>query len=343
MTPHPASLKGASISTCPIAVERKCACRICDEPLASEFEVKEMMLGFRKTFLYSECPGCGCLTLLDPPGDMGAYYPNNYYAFSQPTKPSRSWMQQAKTSLRHFILYSGIPGVFAFMERHGRVTQAERWLNLGRARRSSRILDIGCGSGHLLRELQADGYRNLTGIDPFSPSAGHIPGLRLIKGELEALKGEAFDLVMMHHSLEHVPDQVAMLSAARSLLTPKGLLLVRIPIKATAFEIYGADWVQIDAPRHFLIHSERSLALAASRAGLRLVSKVYDSWSFQFWGSEQYRLGIHLEDPRSVGKGGNAFSPSAIEEYNRRAGVLNTEQKGDQGIFVFEASANRQR
>jgi len=103
-------------------------------------------------------------------------------------------------------------------------------------------------------------------------------------------------------------------------------------VSSAAWDRYGTDWVQLDAPRHLYLHSHRSLALAAAQAGLKVAALACDSTSFQFWGSEQYRRDIALNDATSyaVDPGASIFSVGDIARFEADAQRLNRERRGDQ-------------
>jgi SAM-dependent methyltransferase len=152
-----------------------------------------------------------------------------------------------------------------------------------------RILDVGCGRGTLLRALHGHGFRSLMGVDPFAPRDLEIaPGVRVLRRPLHELEGQ-WDLVMFHHSLEHVPDPAAMLRHGVARLAAGGQVLIRIPIVPNAaLERYGDRWVD-SIPRGTC--SSPSLAgieRMARAAGLRVANVVHDSTALQFSGSERY-------------------------------------------------------
>jgi hypothetical protein len=68
-----------------------------------------------------------------------------------------------------------------------------------------------------------------------------------------------------------------------------------------------------------------------------LKETVYDSFAFQYWGSEQYLKDIPLNDERSyaVNPYKSIFSEHKISEYAIRSKALNAEQQGDQAAFYF--------
>ena len=137
-------------------------------------------------------------------------------------------------------------------------------LRLAGASRSSRILDVGCGTGKMLRLLERNGFRKLTGIDPYtSSSKGSVT---IINGTLDSYEGGPFDVVMINDSLEHVPNPLATLIQARNLLD--GKMIVRIPLIGYAWRTYGTNWVALDPPRHQHVLSARGMRILAGRAGL---------------------------------------------------------------------------
>jgi hypothetical protein len=95
--------------------------------------------------------------------------------------------------------------------------------------------------------------------------------------------------------------------------------------------------VQLDAPRHLSVPTEAATRAAAAAAGLRVGRAWRDSDAIQFWGSEQYRLGIPLEDPRSVMHGGHPFTAGQLRGWAARARALNRAGEGDSGCFVLAA------
>jgi SAM-dependent methyltransferase len=177
-------------------------------------------------------------------------------------------------------------------------TAWRRWLKHTSVKsHSARILDVGCGQGWHLSQLHSLGFTSLSGVDPYlSKNICHDP-VRIYACPLSGLSGSLFDLITLHHSLEHMPDQMEAFQQISHLLAPGGDCLVRIPIVSRGpWKMYGTDWAEIDAPRHFVLHTEMSLKLAAEPAGLSIKCVQYESEPFTYAASELYRRGLSLYD-----------------------------------------------
>lgn len=312
-------------------------CGICGngESLAT-FRVKEMMHGYRDEFTYFQCPRCKCLQIADFPENIGKYYPNEYYSFGSST-PVCNWYL---TMLGSAIAYPLFIQAQADPRQKSALTRkvVDYYLSKTSITPESRILDVGCGDGSFLCALREIGFTNLSGVDLYIPqSMTHENGVSVLKGTIHDIESE-WDLIMFHHSFEHILDQFETLEAARQRLSPGGLCLVRMPtVSSFAWEHYGVDWVSLDAPRHTFIHSVESFCLLLEESGLRLANVLYDSISFQFWGSEQYARDITLYSDRSclVDFTRSIFSPAEMASFERRAQQVNRERRGDQAAFYL--------
>ncbi|MHC4941603.1 MAG: class I SAM-dependent methyltransferase [Planctomycetota bacterium] len=307
-------------------------CRICDEALDSKIHrVREMYFGMRDEFEYRQCPSCGCLQIDEIPEDLGKYYPSDYYSKAVRKQYSTNPLLRKIREFRLKATLEGNPASFLLTR-----PKLPDWVSWVEVDGKTRILDVGCGAGKWLLRLEKKGFRNLEGVDPFIDETIHYAcGITILKKEIWDLAKEegrinSFDLLTMHHSLEHIHEQHESMAAAHALLKDGGKLLVRIPICSSwAWEHYKVNWVQLDAPRHLFLHSAKSIERLARAHGFKLERTIYDSTEFQFKGSEKYLQDIPLiEEP-------DLFSKEDIAEFKQRAVQLNQEGKGDQAGFVF--------
>ena len=205
-------------------------------------------------------------------------------------------------------------------------------------RKDDWILDVGCGSGRLLYIMKEAGFENVFGADPFiRGDLEYDNGLKIYKKSVEQMAEDSrWDFIMFHHSFEHVASPIEVLGAAKNLLKEKGKIIIRIPVVGYAWEKYGVDWYQLDAPRHLYLHSKESMNYMAEKVGLTIDKIKYDSTSSQFMISENYQKGIPLiqEVPKPTGF-------SYIKEkfrkrkYKRMSKILNKNMNGDQAAFIL--------
>ncbi len=142
-----------------------------------------------------------------------------------------------------------------------------------------------------------------------------------------------WDVIMFHHSFEHMEDQAGTLAMAKSKLAADGICLLRVPVVSWAWKYYGVDWVQLDAPRHACLHTPRSLALTARAASFQIAKTIYDSRDFQFWGSELYRAGVPLVEGKKDLR--RRFGRKQMQSFAIRAKELNQRGEGDQAAFIL--------
>lgn len=316
-------------------------CKICgNAENNAPYVVKEMMFGLRHEFVYVKCPACGCLQLMDIPEDMTVYYPAAYYSFgnsaAQPGRKSfkaRFSYSLMRCALRHQVGKTNLSGWLARKYKPEYYRDYYAWLHKGLARFDSRILDVGCGGGELLDTLGDCGFHDLTGVDPYIASDILLKsGGKIYKKEIFDLEG-TYDLIMLHHSFEHMAEPSRVLAKLGSLLAENGTLLIRIPVAdCYAWRKYGVDWFEIDAPRHFFLHTVKSLGYLAEKNRLAVKKIVYDSEFHQIAISEKYLRGYTFTEEAAL------FTEKEITEFKSFSARLNAIADGDRACFYLKHS-----
>ncbi len=299
-----------------------------------------MMLGYREKFEYFQCSNCECLQIAKIPVNLEKYYPSDYYTYSRPNIPVTGNLKRFLRRQRTIYYLNG-KGFIGWMMTKIFGKPSLHWIKQAGFHLDSRILDVGCGAGHLLMHLRKEGFSNLTGIDPFlEEDCDYGNGVVIFKKALSDLGG-SFEFVMLHHSFEHVPDPIETLEMLREKTEDHGTVLIRIPIVSSfAWREYRTNWVQLDAPRHIFLHSLKSMEMISRKTGFEIESIEYDSGAFQFWGSEQYKKDIPLHDECSYKNGleGSIFKESDIRLFQGKAEDLNSSKDGDQACFYLKKS-----
>lgn len=232
-------------------------CRICGKSDRNKtYVVKEMMYGTKKEFDYFVCNHCKCMQIAEVPDNLGEYYQDDYYSFKEVER------KEIKGSGEH---------------------------------KGDAILDVGCGSGKYLCWLAEMGYENLYGCDPFiEKDIQYGDKIYIRKCEIGQMEGK-FDYIRFGDSFEHLTNPLKTLAAVKKLLKKDGVCRINMPIFPNlAFDAFGVNWYQLDAPRHIFLHSRESVEYLCKECGFQIDEFRYDSNMFQFIISYLYEEGIPL-------------------------------------------------
>jgi SAM-dependent methyltransferase len=313
-------------------------CKICfNQNNAEEYVLREMMFGTREEFEYFKCSNCGCLQIKNIPKNIQDYYPDNYLAFPV---SKESLLKKYLLSKREKYLLCGRSLVGRILIQIFGTPAHYLWVRELNLNRSDSILEVGCGNGELLLKLKEAGFNNLLGIDPFiKRDIVYDQNLRILKKTIEQISDLQFDLIMFHHSFEHLDSPHETFQSINKLLKNGGKVLIRVPIiDSYAWENYKTDWVQLDPPRHYFLYTVKSIEYLSTKYGFVIDQIIYDSTAFQFIGSEQYRKDIPFMSPNSYFQSstGHIFSKEELSGFQRKAEELNKNKMGDSASFIIK-------
>jgi 2-polyprenyl-3-methyl-5-hydroxy-6-metoxy-1,4-benzoquinol methylase len=140
----------------------------------------------------------------------------------------------------------------------------------------ARFLEIGCGTGKLLRVLAArtPGW-SLTGIDPseFAAQTCRDAGLRVLTGTVEEVDlEERFDGVCAWNVIEHVDDPRAFLAWIAARLEPGGRLFLHTPNYGGLMRrLHGTAWFEFKPEYHLYYFTYPGLTRLLESVGLRRI------------------------------------------------------------------------
>lgn len=315
-------------------------CKICNSSNIKIYIAKEMMFGFLDEFEYFQCLDCKCLQIKEVPKNIIKYYPSNYHKFNSSKKENPLVKFLKKRRDRYAFYKNDLIGKFINKKYSNKTLEliAETKVN-----KDSRILDVGSGNGKLLLQLSELGFKKILGIDPFIEKDLLINNhIKIKKTFIEDINGK-WDLIIFNHSFEHIFNQLSTLQKVTNLLSNKGCCMLRIPtVSSYVWEKYGVNWVELDAPRHFFLHSVESLMYLASKANLEVEKVIYDSTAFEFWVSEQYLKGIPLRSEKSysINNKRSIFTPNEIKQFGELAKKLNEEKRGGRAAFFLKKKSD---
>lgn len=136
--------------------------------------------------------------------------------------------------------------------------------------RGGRLLDFGCGTGHLLRRLS--GHFEAYGYD-LSPQARSRCRLNapdaVIVEEWESLEPGSLDVIVALHTLEHVERPLPLVQALAARLAPGGLLFFVVPNPGgLGRRLKRGGWFAYRDPTHRSLLSRGEWVMIARRSGL---------------------------------------------------------------------------
>ncbi|MBS2098551.1 class I SAM-dependent methyltransferase [Carboxylicivirga linearis] len=317
----------------------KIICHVCKNEKFSSHIYEEMMYGTKDEFLYLECEHCKTLRIQDTPSNLASYYPKDYYSFKKPYFKKENFLlrwvkaiiinnKERKITKKLFssrinYLKSNIPFYF------------------DKIKATSKVLDVGCGSGLKLYNLYRLGYNNLLGIDKYNEKeVNYNRNFRILNGDFQNLN-DKYDFIILRHVLEHLPNQSENIKKLADLLNDNGLLAISIPIREKAYEIYGKYWVQLDVPRHLYLYTHQSFLLFIEKeCNLKVLDYRFESSDFQLWGSELYKWDISLHQFENNKESiHNYFSKNDLDGFKRTAEQWNKKEIGDAVTYIIRKEA----
>lgn len=275
-------------------------CRICGKYGKNRtYKVKEMMYGTKEEFDYFVCENCKCMQIAKLPKDLSQYYKNDYYSMAESTK----------------------------IEFNNKAVHVHE-----------KILDVGCGTGRYLLEMAEEGYGNLFGCDPYiEEDIRYGNRIFIKKGTIDQMEG-VFDYIRFGDSFEHIENPIETLLCAKRKLKSGGTCLMTLPVfPNAAFETFGINWYQLDAPRHIFLYSEEGMKYLCNKCGLLVDEVEYNSNEYQFIVSYCYELGISLKEFEAernyiLGQLGEGM----VEYFKTASERVNKMKRGDHAVFTIK-------
>jgi SAM-dependent methyltransferase len=272
------------VTACPVC--------LCDDSELYHEGIQDTVFSCPGTWNLRKCSGCGSLFL--SPRVALAHIGRIYEGYPEHQREKQAGFINAPRGMYKNLRRSMKDGVLAHVLGYdrscgrlfsylGKVWKSLSPFGLDRvlasvlflpAKYGGRVLDVGCGGGGLLFELQRYGWiAQGVDMDAATVAICREAGLAVSCGTLydQGYPDDHFDAITLRHVLEHDLEPHKLFAECRRVLKPGGFLSVITPnADSLGHRTFGRDWRGLEPPRHIQIFSRESLRLLALRAGLEV-------------------------------------------------------------------------
>ncbi|MEQ9359376.1 methyltransferase domain-containing protein [Coleofasciculus chthonoplastes] len=143
-----------------------------------------------------------------------------------------------------------------------------------------KLLEIGSSFGYLLNFFKINGW-DVIGIEPRLSGCKYAEshfGINVIPGILEKaeISNNSFDVALMMHVIEHVPDPYMTFKEVYRVLKPGGVFVVETPRYDTLmFKLLGKRERSLSCDGHIYFFTSSTLEKMATQAGFTMLKLDY--------------------------------------------------------------------
>ena len=245
--------------------QEEVACPLCGERSHQlVFQARDVLFARPGEYRIVACSACELRYVSPRPtlDALGLHYPDEYGIY-QP-------MEDLPKYLRTMAAHATATRWRKTLKRIEKVT--------GTLRPETRVVDVGSGlNNDFLIALQR--MRGIQGVavEFKTEAADYIRDklhMQVSAGTLQDahFPDASFDLVSMNEYLEHEPHPREVLLEARRITAKGGHISIEVPyVEGAAARMFGSRWSQVDAPRHLIHFTHKTLEDMLRRTGFELV------------------------------------------------------------------------
>ena len=316
----------------PKADSSESKCPLCNSKGFFSFQGRDFLFNKPETYQYMQCINCAAEYQEPMPtfDEIVRYYPDDYDVYTN-IPPCKHYSNTTLGVLRYKYKYTHLdpPRLFRLISpaiSFSRYRDAIRFMPNGKG------LDIGCGNGKFIRDMNSLGWQ-FEGVE-FNPIAVDIcrtAGLKVFHGDLHtaAFKANSFDLVSARHVIEHILDPTNFMRESARILKKGGRLVIKTPNSiALGRQYFGMHWFENDVPRHLILFSPANLKMLAERFGLKQIAVKTFTGSRVILNSLDYLTGNR----------GKPYNKHKIYRFLARLYVLPAfiSRRGDELFAIYE-------
>jgi 2-polyprenyl-3-methyl-5-hydroxy-6-metoxy-1,4-benzoquinol methylase len=156
------------------------------------------------------------------------------------------------------------------------------------------LLDVGCGNGKFLFDVQRLIGCSVYGIDISEDAvlmAKNNYNLDVFRGTITEAPFTSgyFDIITAWSYLEHVNNPSEVLTRVYDLLCPNGDFVLSCPnFDSFNAKIFKDKWYHLDCPRHLYLYTPETIVKLLKKAGFVVLEIVFEKSSKGLLGSLQY-------------------------------------------------------
>jgi len=262
--------------SCPLVTPSQCI--YCGSTQTKKWfsDIRDRLRMNDMSWSFDQCADCGSALLSPRPDakDLQKFYPETY-CFEPDNTKNMSPVKRLLTRCIYIFFYQRIYRA-----------QAKSVVRLaGMKSKGATLLDFGCGSGLLLKELlnfgfKAEGAELRSNAAHYVANSLHIPCHEIMpEEEAFGLPQNHYDIITMFHVLEHLADPQKTIHEASKLLKENGKLIIAVPIADSVMiqSIGKRSCVLTDAPRHVSAPSQQGVATLLNSEGFSMQAARPDS------------------------------------------------------------------
>jgi SAM-dependent methyltransferase len=191
--------------------------------------------------------------------------------------------------------YSGVEGYLNVDQQSlqemfkSRLTYIKKFI----AKEKPSLLDVGAGKGEFVSVAAKNNFE-AEGVEPSLNFCNYATNTHKIKmyngllGSVEELENKKYDVITMHHVLEHVEQPVELINNIKKYLNKDGVLFIEVPncnsylsiFADLVYKVKGLNWSSrvspLHAPFHKFGYTPKSLKFLLEKNGYTILSyKTY--------------------------------------------------------------------